>query len=72
MLHYYAHLQAYAPGLREGQRVRAGQRLGTVGTTGNADAATPHLHFAVLRTSADAEWWEPGSALNPYRLLGGR
>jgi murein DD-endopeptidase MepM/ murein hydrolase activator NlpD len=72
MLHYYAHLQDYAPGLREGQRVNQGQRLGTVGISGNADPATPHLHFAVLRTSSGSEWWEPGSALNPYRLLGGR
>jgi murein DD-endopeptidase MepM/ murein hydrolase activator NlpD len=71
-LHYYAHLQGYAPGLREGQQVRRGQRLGTVGSTGNADPAAPHLHFAVLRTTPDAEWWEPATATNPYALLGGR
>jgi murein DD-endopeptidase MepM/ murein hydrolase activator NlpD len=71
-IHYYAHLQEYAPGLREGQRVRRGQRLGTVGFTGNADPEAPHLHFAILRTTPQAEWWEPATALNPYPLLGGR
>ena len=68
-LHYYAHLSEYAPGLKEGQRIRRGQRLGTVGTTGNARSEAPHLHFAILRTTADAEWWEPANAVNPYPLL---
>jgi murein DD-endopeptidase MepM/ murein hydrolase activator NlpD len=70
-IHYYAHLQDYASGLREGQAVRQGQALGTVGATGNADAEAPHLHFAILRTIPEAEWWEPARAENPYPLLGG-
>ena len=69
---YYAHLDAYASGLAEGQTVRAGQRLATVGSTGNADAAAPHLHFAVLRTQPRAKWHDPSTPLNPYPLLGGR
>ena len=68
-IHYYAHLDEYAEGLREGQRVRRGQRLGTVGSTGNASPDAPHLHFAVLRTTPKAEWWEPANAVNPYPLL---
>lgn len=70
-IHYYAHLREYASGLKEGQRVERGQRLGTVGSTGNASPDAPHLHFAVLRTAADAEWWEPATAINPYPLLRG-
>jgi len=66
---YYAHLQSYAPGLAEGQAVRAGQALGTVGSTGNADPAAPHLHFEVLRTTAGARWYDPATAVNPYPLL---
>ena len=69
VIYYYAHLDAYAPGLREGQLVRAGQRLGTVGSTGNADPAAPHLHFAVMRTSPDAPWWDEAVVINPYPLL---
>lgn len=68
-IHYYAHLDAYAPGLKEGQKVRRGQRLGTVGSSGNASADAPHLHFAILQTTSDAEWWEPANAVNPYPLL---
>ena len=70
-IHYYAHLDAYAPGLEEGQRVSRGQRLGTVGSSGNASAEAPHLHFAIMRTTPDAEWWEPATAVNPYPLLTG-
>jgi murein DD-endopeptidase MepM/ murein hydrolase activator NlpD len=70
-LYYYAHLQAYAPGLEEGEAVARGQRLGTVGSSGNADPSTPHLHFAVMRTDPDAEWWKPATAINPYPLLTG-
>jgi murein DD-endopeptidase MepM/ murein hydrolase activator NlpD len=68
-LYYYAHLEAYAPDLREGEQVDRGDRLGTVGATGNANPAAPHLHFAVMRTAPDAAWWEPATALNPYPLL---
>jgi len=68
-IYYYAHLQAYAPGLGEGDPVERGQGLGTVGSTGNANPAAPHLHFAVMRTAPDAKWWEPATAVNPYPLL---
>lgn len=68
-LYYYAHLQAYAAGLIEGQAVSQGQRLGAVGSTGNADPASPHLHFAIMRTAPDADWWQAARAINPYPLL---
>jgi murein DD-endopeptidase MepM/ murein hydrolase activator NlpD len=71
-IHYYAHLQAYAAGLAEGQPVRRGQRLGTVGSTGNADPAAPHLHFAILRIAPEAHWWEPTTAIDPFPLLRAR
>jgi len=67
-MYYYAHLDAYAPDLAEGGYVRAGQKIGTVGTSGNANPATPHLHFAVLRMTPGQSWWE-GAAENPYPLL---
>ena len=70
-IYYYAHLDRYAQGLREGQSIRRGQRLGTVGSTGNAEADTPHLHFAILQTTESADWWEPATARNPYVMLAG-
>lgn len=71
-IYYYAHLDEYAEGLKEGQKVRRGQRLGTVGSSGNASDEAPHLHFAILQTLPDAEWWEPANAINPYPLLRGK
>ena len=66
--YYYAHLQDYAPGLAEGQRVRRGQPLGRVGHTGNASASGPHLHFAINRMQPGEKWYQ-GSPINPYPLL---
>lgn len=69
---YYAHLDAYVAGLAEGQQVRRGQQIGTVGFTGNADPTAPHLHFAIMQTTPDSDWWEPATAINPYPILTGR
>jgi murein DD-endopeptidase MepM/ murein hydrolase activator NlpD len=66
--YYYAHLDAYAPDLTEGQTVTRGQIIGFVGTTGNAPPGTPHLHFAVFRLGPEKQWWE-GEALDPIDLL---
>jgi murein DD-endopeptidase MepM/ murein hydrolase activator NlpD len=66
--YYYAHLQGYAPGLAEGQKVRRGQLIGRVGHTGNANPAGPHLHFAINRMEPGEKWWQ-GSPINPYPLL---
>lgn len=69
-IYYYAHLDSYVPGLREGQTLRQGDPIGTVGTSGNADPAGPHLHFAVHRMAPGEDWHE-GRAVNPYPLLAG-
>ncbi len=45
--HYYAHLDDWQPGLRQGDVVQAGDALGTVGTTGNARGTPPHLHYGI-------------------------
>lgn len=66
--YYYAHLERYADGLREGDRVRKGQLLGYVGTSGNAPTDTPHLHFAVFRLTAEKQWWD-GFPIDPYDIL---
>ncbi|MBJ7378527.1 M23 family metallopeptidase, partial [Sphingobium sp.] len=71
LLYYYAHLDGYAPGLREGQGLRRGQRIAMVGSTGNADPSAPHLHFAV-HAMTPGEPWYGGRAINPYPLLARR
>jgi murein DD-endopeptidase MepM/ murein hydrolase activator NlpD len=44
---YYAHLSAYSPLAVEGQAVEAGDVIGFVGDTGDADGGAPHLHFEI-------------------------
>jgi murein DD-endopeptidase MepM/ murein hydrolase activator NlpD len=70
-MYYYAHLQRYAPGLAEGQKVKQGQVIAVVGHTGNASPDGPHLHFAINKMEAGQRWWQ-GSAINPYPLLAGK
>ena len=70
-VYYYAHLDGYVPGLKEGQQVNRGDPLGTVGSTGNASPSGPHLHFAVHRMAADEDW-HGGDPINPYPLLVGK
>jgi murein DD-endopeptidase MepM/ murein hydrolase activator NlpD len=70
-IYYYAHLEEYAPGLQEGQKVQRGERIGTVGSTGNASPSGPHLHFAIHQM-AKGEDWHDGSPVNPYPLLAGK
>lgn len=64
---YYAHLDRYAE-IREGQRLRRGDVIGYVGTSGNAPIGTPHLHFAILTLTPTKEWWK-GTPVDPYPLL---
>ncbi|MDB4908111.1 MAG: Membrane protein related to metalloendopeptidase [Gemmatimonadetes bacterium] len=64
----YGHLERYADGLQPGMALRQGQVIGYVGTSGNANANTPHLHFAIARGRPSVAWWR-GTAVNPYPLL---
>jgi len=66
--YYYAHLERYADGLKEGAPIHRGQVIGYVGTSGNAPKNTPHLHFAVYRLAAEKRWWE-GTPVDPYDIL---
>ncbi|MDB5956215.1 M23 family metallopeptidase [Ramlibacter sp.] len=68
LAYYYAHLQAYAQGVREGMTLKRGDLIGYVGSTGNADPGAPHLHFAVFRLGTPARWWQ-GEAVNAYPAL---
>ena len=60
---FYGHLSAFAPETRSGARVKAGQVLGFVGNTGDAEPTPPHVHFEVHPGGMD----EP--PVNPYPFL---
>ena len=44
---YYAHLSAFSPLAKNGRHVKAGEVVGFVGNTGDAQGTPPHLHFEV-------------------------
>ncbi len=66
--YYYAHLERYADGIKEGMDVKRGDVIGYVGVTGNSDPNAPHLHFAVFELTPEKQWWK-GTPLNPFPLL---
>lgn len=66
--YYYAHLDQYAATLHEGMKVERGTVIGSVGSTGNASPAAPHLHFAIFELGPEKQWWK-GKAINPYSGL---
>ncbi|MDQ6698973.1 MAG: peptidoglycan DD-metalloendopeptidase family protein [Acidobacteriota bacterium] len=66
--YYYAHLDRYADGLKEGMLLRKGDKVGYVGTTGNADPKTPHLHFAIFKLGPEKHYWK-GTPIDPYPVL---
>lgn len=68
LAYYYAHLDRYAEGLREGMTLRRGDLVGYVGSTGNAAPDAPHLHFAVFKLGPQRQWWK-GEPVNPYPAL---
>jgi len=57
---YYAHLKD-RPSVQPGQYVVAGQRIGALGMSGNAQDTVPHLHFEVSKAS--------GRLINPLNVL---
>lgn len=67
-VYYYAHLERYAANLKEADPIKKGQVIGYVGTTGNAPANVPHLHFAIFRLKDTKNWWQ-GEPIDPYDVL---
>jgi murein DD-endopeptidase MepM/ murein hydrolase activator NlpD len=65
--YYYAHLDRYAWGLKEGTALKKGDLVGHVGTTGNAPRDTPHLHFTIFKLGPEKLWWQ-GTPVNPYLI----
>jgi len=66
--YYYAHLDRYAEGLKEGQLIKRGAVIGYAGASGDALMSSPHLHFAIFKLGPDKRWWQ-GTPIDPYPIL---
>jgi murein DD-endopeptidase MepM/ murein hydrolase activator NlpD len=64
---YYAHLSAYSPLAVEGRSVQAGDVIGFVGDTGDADGGAPHLHFEIHPASMAGLGYD--GVVAPYSIL---
>jgi murein DD-endopeptidase MepM/ murein hydrolase activator NlpD len=64
---YYAHLSAYSPLAVEGRSVHAGDVIGFVGDTGDADGGAPHLHFEIHPAAMAGLGYD--GVVAPYSIL---
>ena len=68
---YYAHLYSYAPGIRRGTKIRAGDVIGYMGDSGYGEKEGTvgkfpvHLHLGIYRK--DTKYGE--YSVNPYKFL---
>ena len=65
--YYYAHLSAFSPLAVDGVRVKAGDVVGFVGTSGDAEGTPPHLHFEIHPSRL--LWMGYDGVVNPYTYL---
>ena len=67
--YYGSHLSAVDPGIRVGERVTAGRRLGLSGDSGNAAGSDPHLHFGISRPTTPEDWMVRRGEIDPFPYL---
>ena len=67
--YYGSHLEAVAPGIAPGTRVRAGQPLGRIGNSGSARITPVHLHFGISWPTRPGIWWVRRGMVPPQRYL---
>ncbi|MPZ60792.1 MAG: peptidoglycan DD-metalloendopeptidase family protein [Propionibacteriales bacterium] len=68
--YYGSHLRAISDGVRRGEWIPAGTRIGTVGQTGNAAGTGCHLHFGISPLCERPDgWWVRRGIIPPYAFL---
>ncbi|MCF6438850.1 M23 family metallopeptidase [Pseudoalteromonas luteoviolacea] len=73
-IHYYAHLQSYA--VHQGQWLKSGELMGTLGDTGNAKGKPAHVHYSILSliplpwlATLETQGWKKMFYLDPSKVL---
>jgi murein DD-endopeptidase MepM/ murein hydrolase activator NlpD len=67
--YYGSHLKSIYKTIEPGLVVKAGQRLGGVGSTGSARGTSPHLHFGISWPTPVDTWWVRRGAVLPWKYL---
>ncbi|MBO3750394.1 M23 family metallopeptidase [Streptosporangiaceae bacterium NEAU-GS5] len=69
VLYLGGHLDSVEAGIRPGVKVKAGQRLGRVGNSGNARDTGPNLYFAITWVAPPKFWWIRRGMVEPWNYL---
>ncbi|HEX2069299.1 MAG TPA: M23 family metallopeptidase [Actinomycetota bacterium] len=67
--YYGSHLREVAVGIKLGEDVRVGEKLGEVGDSGNARGAGAHLHFGISRPTYPTDWKVRRGQISPFDYL---
>jgi peptidoglycan LD-endopeptidase LytH len=67
--YYGSHLRSIPSKIVPGLAVKAGQTLGTVGSTGSARGTSPHLHFGISWPTPADIWWVRRGEVLPWKYL---
>ncbi|GII27069.1 hypothetical protein Pmi06nite_05110 [Planotetraspora mira] len=69
VLYLGGHLASVTPGLKPGLKVRAGQRLGSIGNSGNAVDTASNLYFGMSWPTDPKYWWVRRGMVEPWTFL---
>lgn len=67
--YYGSHLRSVHKDIVPGLAVKAGQRLGSVGSSGSARGTAPHLHFGISWPTPPETWWVRRGVVHPWKYL---
>ena len=67
--YYGSHFSKIEPGITEGVRVSAGEKIGEVGATGSARGTSPHLHFGISWPTTPDDWKVRRGKVSPFNYL---
>ena len=69
--YYGSHLRSVVRSIQPGVSVKAGQILGTIGSTGSARGTSPHLHFGISWPTPTQPnvWWVRRGVVLPWKYL---